>query len=416
MDSLSQIVLGAAVGEAVLGRRIGNRAMVWGGLAGTLPDLDVLSGLVADPMSALAYHRAFTHSLPFALLAAPLIGLAVNRIYGGVRRFPLPNRWFFPLLLLLFWVLLMSGSYLMPVEVYAIPAITGAITLVFGGMCSLVALYELRKSSTPVGQQRQLGLPATVGWGRWTLLFFLAIVTHPLLDCFTAYGTQFFEPFSAFRISWNTISVVDPLYTLPFLFLLIAAGRRCKDSRVRRQLNRAGLFVSSTYLLLTAVNAIHVGRVVTDSLGERGLTARRSFHSPNLGNNLLWSATAETSPGAYHCGQYSLLDEERTLQPLQAVLGRHELLADYHGQREVDILRWFTDGYYTVLPLGEGRVQFCDLRYGLLGTDPENPNSYIFSWVIDTTRQPVRVVEQRAGPQQDRGEMLGRMWDRIWGI
>ncbi|MEY3010031.1 MAG: hypothetical protein RLZZ314_673, partial [Bacteroidota bacterium] len=35
MDSLSQIVLGAAVGEVVLGRRIGNRAMVWGAVAGT---------------------------------------------------------------------------------------------------------------------------------------------------------------------------------------------------------------------------------------------------------------------------------------------------------------------------------------------------------------------------------------------
>ena len=37
MDSLSQIVLGAAVGEVVLGRRIGNRAMIWGAVAGTIP-------------------------------------------------------------------------------------------------------------------------------------------------------------------------------------------------------------------------------------------------------------------------------------------------------------------------------------------------------------------------------------------
>ena len=40
MDSLSQIVLGAAVGEVVLGKRLGNRAMVWGAVAGTLPDMD----------------------------------------------------------------------------------------------------------------------------------------------------------------------------------------------------------------------------------------------------------------------------------------------------------------------------------------------------------------------------------------
>jgi len=66
MDSLTQIVLGAAVGEAVLGRKVGNRAMLWGGICGTLPDLDVLANAMSDPMSALAYHRAFTHSLPFA--------------------------------------------------------------------------------------------------------------------------------------------------------------------------------------------------------------------------------------------------------------------------------------------------------------------------------------------------------------
>ena len=41
MDSLTQIVLGAAVGEAVLGKKVGNRAMLWGAVAGTIPDLDV---------------------------------------------------------------------------------------------------------------------------------------------------------------------------------------------------------------------------------------------------------------------------------------------------------------------------------------------------------------------------------------
>ncbi|MBL6875624.1 MAG: metal-dependent hydrolase, partial [Chitinophagales bacterium] len=44
MDSITQIILGAAAGEAVLGKKIGNRAMLWGALAGTIPDLDVLGG------------------------------------------------------------------------------------------------------------------------------------------------------------------------------------------------------------------------------------------------------------------------------------------------------------------------------------------------------------------------------------
>ena len=56
MDSLTQIVLGAAVGEVVLGRKIGNRAMLWGAVAGTIPDLDVMIGsLFMNEINGLAF-------------------------------------------------------------------------------------------------------------------------------------------------------------------------------------------------------------------------------------------------------------------------------------------------------------------------------------------------------------------------
>lgn len=67
MDSLTQIVLGAAVGEAVLGKKIGNKAMVLGAVAGTIPDLDVFVGYFTDTVSALEIHRGFTHSIVFAV-------------------------------------------------------------------------------------------------------------------------------------------------------------------------------------------------------------------------------------------------------------------------------------------------------------------------------------------------------------
>ena len=44
MDSLTQIVLGAACGEIVLGKKIGNRALLFGAIGGTIPDLDVFIG------------------------------------------------------------------------------------------------------------------------------------------------------------------------------------------------------------------------------------------------------------------------------------------------------------------------------------------------------------------------------------
>lgn len=68
MDSLTQIVLGAAVGEAVLGKKIGNKAMLLGAIAGTIPDFDVAAGYFTDTVSALEIHRGFTHSIVFAVL------------------------------------------------------------------------------------------------------------------------------------------------------------------------------------------------------------------------------------------------------------------------------------------------------------------------------------------------------------
>ena len=67
MDSITQITLGAAVGELVLGKKVGNRAMLWGAIGGTIPDLDVIANLGTDTIGALAFHRAFTHSIPFAI-------------------------------------------------------------------------------------------------------------------------------------------------------------------------------------------------------------------------------------------------------------------------------------------------------------------------------------------------------------
>lgn len=78
MDSLTQIVLGAAVGEAVLGKKVGNKAMLYGAIAGTIPDLDVISGYFVDTVTALEIHRGFTHSIVFSVLAAFFFGWLVS--------------------------------------------------------------------------------------------------------------------------------------------------------------------------------------------------------------------------------------------------------------------------------------------------------------------------------------------------
>ena len=79
MDSLTQIVLGAAVGEAVLGKKVGNKAMLYGAIAGTIPDFDTFASHFTDTVTALEIHRGFTHSIVFSVVFAPIFGWLVSR-------------------------------------------------------------------------------------------------------------------------------------------------------------------------------------------------------------------------------------------------------------------------------------------------------------------------------------------------
>ncbi len=72
MDSVTQIALGAAVGEAVLGRKVGRPALLWGAGCGLLPDLDVLIPL-GDAVRNFTYHRSASHSLLVLALLTPLV-------------------------------------------------------------------------------------------------------------------------------------------------------------------------------------------------------------------------------------------------------------------------------------------------------------------------------------------------------
>jgi inner membrane protein len=89
MDSVTQFVLGAAIGEATLREAdepAGGRALTWqaawiGGVVGTLPDLDVLSRPFLTAPQALASHRGITHSLFFCTLMSPLLAMGLRKLF-----------------------------------------------------------------------------------------------------------------------------------------------------------------------------------------------------------------------------------------------------------------------------------------------------------------------------------------------
>jgi inner membrane protein len=81
MDSITHIVTGACIGEAMLGRKIGRKAMLWGALAQSLPDIDFVAGLWMDLPRELLAHRGFTHSFLFAGMMTVLLALTAERIH-----------------------------------------------------------------------------------------------------------------------------------------------------------------------------------------------------------------------------------------------------------------------------------------------------------------------------------------------
>ena len=73
MDSLTHTVIGACIGDAIAGKKIGKKAMLWGAIANNIPDIDVITSLYMNQADSLLAHRGFTHSILFALLLSPLL-------------------------------------------------------------------------------------------------------------------------------------------------------------------------------------------------------------------------------------------------------------------------------------------------------------------------------------------------------
>lgn len=81
MDSLTHIVLGACVGEAFFEKGFGKKAMFWGALAQSIPDVDFIASFWLPTAENLLAHRGFTHSLLFVSLMIPAFALTANAIH-----------------------------------------------------------------------------------------------------------------------------------------------------------------------------------------------------------------------------------------------------------------------------------------------------------------------------------------------
>ncbi len=405
MDTLTQLTLGAACGEAILGKKIGNRAMLWGAFGGMLPDLDIVAYAFCDEMTALAFHRGFMHSILFAVLAAFGLGWLVDKLYHtGFYKRRRYKAAVFLLTLLVFGGVAFGVNYLPfsqsgKVNFVLLSFSVAALTLIGWLFWKKYLAADLQTISAT---RRE-----------WTWLFWWSIFTHPVLDSFTTFGTQLFQPFSDYRVAFNNIAVVDPAYTVPFLLCLLAASFISREKKARRILNWFGIGLSSAYMVFTLVHKWQFDRLFERSLAEQGIVTQRFTASPTILNNFLWQGMAESDTAYYH-GMYSFFDKEPRITQFHVVPKNHELVAKYEGDRAMRILRWFSNGYFNVITRKDGKLQLNDLRYGSREERFEKETDYIFRFVLEEKDGKLSAHQTREG-DEITGEAFQKLFNRILG-
>lgn len=240
---------------------------------------------------------------------------------------------------------------------------------------------------------------------RWFWALQLALVTHPLLDAFTVYGTQLLWPFRPAPAMWSSVFIIDPLYTIWLLGACGYAWFAREAPRATRALVIA-LALSSAYLAWSLVAKTLVERQADRSLAAIGLADAPRFSVPMPFNTLLWRVVAMT-PDGFVEGERSLVADRGPMRFRAYASDVHALeqVAHFDAVRE---LRWFNRGFMKA-EQRDGMLVLSDLR---MGAEPD----YSFRFVVAEREGgqwreiPPRQLEW---PTEATGRLRG-MWDRIW--
>jgi inner membrane protein len=355
MDTITHIVLGAAVGEVIAGKKLGKKALLIGAIAGNLPDIDFVASFWLDSARDVWFHRGITHSLLFV---------------GVVS-------------LLLAWVARWVGA---------------------------------GRGGAGREDRAGRGRAGAMTFKEWGIFFGVQMLIHIFIDAFNAYGTGWFEPFNSYRLTFNVLFVADPLYScwLGIAFLALLVLRR--NHAARKRWARFGLVLSSMYLCFCLVNKWRIDGVVERQLRQQAIHYDRYFTTPTPLNSLLWYIVAEDSSGDEYTGYRSVFDAPgrrinfRLRPKRDSLLGRRDSLVEARGggigeplrdHQDVRYLLHFSQGYYTVERWGDTLV-FNVSRFGEMRGWDDSAARFVFHYYLDDPGQNGMVVQ--------RGRLAG--WDR----
>ncbi|MCB0480975.1 MAG: metal-dependent hydrolase [Flavobacteriales bacterium] len=335
MDSLTQIVLGASVAEVALGKKVGNKAILWGAIAGTIPDLDVLAKQFTDIVTANEIHRGFSHSILFCVIAAPILGWIANKIHAK----------------------------------------------------------------------------EAASWREWSNLMFWCLVTHPLLDAHTTWGTQLFWPFEL-RVSYQNIFVADPLYTVPFLACVAIAMFYKRNNPKRANINKLGIIISTSYMAITLLLKGYTYFKFEDSLKHQQIDYNEISNRPTPLNSVLWTANVDTD-SSYFIGYYSIFDKSDQIE-FQSFEKNRGAFRNILDEDIVKRLIKMCKGWYLIQKTEEGYT-FSDMRFGMMGFGEQTKN-FVFQYQLSYDEHGELIATHTQPKVENAGELFSLLWKRVKGV
>lgn len=247
----------------------------------------------------------------------------------------------------------------------------------------------------------------------WSLLFFVNILSHPLLDSCTVYGTGLLEPFSNYRAQFTTLFIVEPVYTIPLLIGAIALLVLRIDSAKRTFWVKFGLGISTFYLAFTACNKLYVERIFTDSLQKQNMNYSEYASTPTPFNNILWNIAAKDTNG-FWVGYYSHFDKSKDVR--YSFIPRNDSLAGNLKENPiVKKLILFSRGYYC-FTMEHGELHYNDLRYAFAGEFTPEARDFVFSYTLKRDdSQPFGLAIDRSAWRMERFSGFSKLVERIKG-
>lgn len=285
MDSITQAALGAAIGQAVLGKKIGPKAAIIGAAVATIPDLDVLLLPFFDTLEGISVHRGYSHSIFFSVLGAALLTFIFSKL-----------KW-----------------------------------------TSQISIQQL----------------FVFNW--------LALFTHMLLDAFTTYGTQLFLPFSDQRVSFDSVNIVDPFYTVPLIIgVFLTIYQQLKKSKWSKA-NSIGIIISSLYLIFTLANKNLISNEVKSELGKQQIQFNDLTTVPVGIGNFNWYGVARNKDSLF-IGAYR--SREKPIHFESFPINEH-LLQGIDPELS-EKLKWMSKNFYTVAE-DNGIIRVYNLQCDMQG-------------------------------------------------